>query len=367
VVKGVDNRETFNLEVEDHIGFIVRQDGPNDSLPKYEVEGGNLRLDEWMHVGGTYEGSSVVIYSNGQAMDALQAGSIVLSQDTGGLGIGNAADVPKAFDGIIDDVRVYDRGLSAEEMLQLYNASSVEERRIDYGGDYHLLPDSPCIDSGNNSAVESDLCDLDGDGNTVELTPWDLDCQERFVDLPSVPDTGSGDAPIVDMGAYEAFVPPIEVWMQFTPQALNPYSKGNWVKAHFVLPEGFFVDDVDVNRPCELVEPFEPDVASDYVRVFVNVDGLVEVEAAFIRSVFCSAGSFDGPVVVLGRLTDGRSFVGTDTIRAVDRSFSLLSQLAGYWLREDCGDPGWCEGFDSNEDGVVNFGDFARLDGCEIN
>jgi hypothetical protein len=30
-----------------------------------------------------------------------------------------------------------------------------------------------------------------------------LDLSPRFIDIPSVPDTGNGTAPIVDMGAYE--------------------------------------------------------------------------------------------------------------------------------------------------------------------
>jgi hypothetical protein len=228
-------------------------------------------------------------------------------------------------------------------------------------GDYRLLPWSPCIDVGDNNSVALDESDLDGDGNTSEPLPFDLKGEPRLFDGDY-----DGEA-VVDMGAYEVFLPPIDVWMKLTPHALNPFSRGRWVKAHFVLPDGFVVDDVDVNRPCKLVEPFEPDVASDYVNVFVNGDGLVEVEAMFIRSAFCSAGPLDGSVVVVGRLTDGRSFVGTDTIRAVDRSFERLAEFAGYWLRGDCGGPDWCEGLDSNEDGVVNFADFARLEGCEIN
>ncbi|MGD2111451.1 MAG: right-handed parallel beta-helix repeat-containing protein [Phycisphaerae bacterium] len=57
-------------------------------------------------------------------------------------------------------------------------------------GDLHLLPGSPCIDAGNNTAVPAGtLADLDG--------------HARFVDEPVVPDTGVGDAPVVDMGAFE--------------------------------------------------------------------------------------------------------------------------------------------------------------------
>ncbi len=206
-------------------------------------------------------------------------------------------------------------------------------------GDYHILPDSAVIDSGDPNYVPvANETDLDGNRRVI----------------------GSG----VDMGAYEYVPLPIECEMWLTPQSLNLGSKGRWVKAHFVLPDGYVVEDVDVNRPCEVVELF--DVESEYVRIYVNDDGFVEVEAVFMRSAFCNAGSFDGAVTVVGNLIDGRQFMGTDTIRVNDRSFERLAELADYWLAVDCNGPDWCGGLDSNEDGVVNFGDFALLGGCCI-
>lgn len=49
---------------------------------------------------------------------------------------------------------------------------------------------SAAIDAGDNGAVPVDVS-------------VDLDLNPRFVDIPSVPDTGKGTPPIVDMGAYE--------------------------------------------------------------------------------------------------------------------------------------------------------------------
>ena len=57
-------------------------------------------------------------------------------------------------------------------------------------GDYRLQAGSPCIDAADNTAVPK--------GTTT-----DLDGNPRFVDDPDTPDTGNGDPPIVDMGAYE--------------------------------------------------------------------------------------------------------------------------------------------------------------------
>jgi len=69
--------------------------------------------------------------------------------------------------------------------------------------DHHLSTGSPCIDAGCNWSVPSDGADLDNDGDTDEITPLDLDGEGRFFDTADTPDSGCGNTPIVDMGAYE--------------------------------------------------------------------------------------------------------------------------------------------------------------------
>ena len=75
------------------------------------------------------------------------------------------------------------------------------------GGNLRLGCGSPCIDAGDNTAVPADTLDLDGDGNTTEPIPFDLDSHPRFVNDLGTRDTGkpSPEIPdrIVDMGAYE--------------------------------------------------------------------------------------------------------------------------------------------------------------------
>lgn len=65
------------------------------------------------------------------------------------------------------------------------------------------LAGTACIDAGDNDAVPSDEFDLDDDANTVESVPFDLAGSLRFMDANDVNDTGNGDPPVVDMGAYE--------------------------------------------------------------------------------------------------------------------------------------------------------------------
>ncbi|HNQ23711.1 MAG TPA: choice-of-anchor Q domain-containing protein [Phycisphaerae bacterium] len=84
-----------------------------------------------------------------------------------------------------------------------------------FPGDLRLMPSSPCIDVGNNSAVPPDTYDLDGDKDTDEPLPYDLGGGPRF----------SGDPATVDMGAYE-----------FNPA--GPAIALSLPEIRFVAPEG---------------------------------------------------------------------------------------------------------------------------------
>ena len=74
--------------------------------------------------------------------------------------------------------------------------------------DVRLSPGSPCIDAADNSAVPKGIT-------------TDLDGNPRFVDDPDTPDTGNGDPPVVDMGAYEFQLPPPANNDPNNPQPIN--------------------------------------------------------------------------------------------------------------------------------------------------
>jgi len=72
--------------------------------------------------------------------------------------------------------------------------------------DLRINLDSPAIDAGDNAAVPIDIHDVNGDHFTHEQVRLDRDFNDRFVEVPYIPNTGNyppEDEPI-DMGAYEA-------------------------------------------------------------------------------------------------------------------------------------------------------------------
>jgi hypothetical protein len=101
-----------------------------------------LQLDTWYHVVGTYEASTLKIYLNGQLDGSNNVGSLSISYSsmanagpnpsTMYVGIQHnsnnssptaSADLYFPFQGVIDEVRVYNRALTATEVQQHYNGN----------------------------------------------------------------------------------------------------------------------------------------------------------------------------------------------------------------------------------------------------
>jgi len=124
VIKGEDDEETFGLEVdgEDGLAFIFRDSNDPENVVSINC-GYALSPYEWIHVAGTYDHNEQTCYVSGVAENSETRGPIELLTDPNdGMGIaGRYGDSGTGgrFDGLIDDVRVYDRALSRAEIAWL--------------------------------------------------------------------------------------------------------------------------------------------------------------------------------------------------------------------------------------------------------
>ncbi len=99
----------------------------------YISSGGNnlkapLAIDAWNHVVGTFDGETMTIYVNGELV-ASRASQFDTIAHGGRFSIGARLDddgqpAAQRFRGAIDDVRVYDRALTAEEVLHSYKLAA---------------------------------------------------------------------------------------------------------------------------------------------------------------------------------------------------------------------------------------------------
>ncbi len=92
------------------------------------IPAADLKVDEWLHVVGVYDGSSARIYLNGELKD-------VHPYLSGKVKPGQVAQLGKEgnaiFSGAIDHIQVYRRGLSRAEVIHLYAGVNVPHLRVE--------------------------------------------------------------------------------------------------------------------------------------------------------------------------------------------------------------------------------------------
>jgi hypothetical protein len=73
-------------------------------------------MGQWHHVAGVYNGSQVVLYVNGVLVKSASRSGL-LATNTDALRIGNRQAGDRAYDGAIDEVRVWNRALPLSEIV----------------------------------------------------------------------------------------------------------------------------------------------------------------------------------------------------------------------------------------------------------
>ena len=131
IVKKADDFSGYALELSadsSKVLFWVNL-GSGGSGGWFSSPAGNLTQGVWTHVAGVFDGSSVGLYLNGQFIGATTAvGAIVPSSNP--LNIGSDPETPtRFFKGLIDEVEIFNRALTAEEVAAVFNAGSTGKCR----------------------------------------------------------------------------------------------------------------------------------------------------------------------------------------------------------------------------------------------
>lgn len=110
----------------------LRYNAPNGNYMGFQfnaVPGGatwisvqeNLEPEEWHHIAGTFDGGDIVCYLNGVEKDRVPMSGINSSGDHFFIGQDGWVNI---FDGIVDEVRVYNRALSEAEVQYNYTTTT---------------------------------------------------------------------------------------------------------------------------------------------------------------------------------------------------------------------------------------------------
>ena len=107
-------------------------------------------------------------------------------------------------------------------------------------GDYRLTGGSPALDAGAMGQLPADALDLDGDGDTSEPLPIDLDGTNRVVDNDDDPDSPARP----DLGAWEA-PPSVQLPVELTAWTVRAdagHAVLTWTTASETNNAGFRVE-----------------------------------------------------------------------------------------------------------------------------
>ncbi|MFZ4397761.1 MAG: LamG domain-containing protein [Kiritimatiellia bacterium] len=86
------------------------------------TEQGVIEAGKWMHVVGTINGAQGVIYVNGVRVQITPVVPVPVTSGEVLIGAGRSwSNADDQFKGLLDDVMIFDRALSGEEVRQLYN------------------------------------------------------------------------------------------------------------------------------------------------------------------------------------------------------------------------------------------------------
>jgi hypothetical protein len=119
----------------DKIRFNVSNNGTDFN---YIVGGTTLSAGSWYHVCGVYDGTNIYVYLNGSS-DAIPVSHAtgINNADTPfnvGCRLDGADAVERYFDGLIDEVIIWNTALTANEVKDVYNIQSTSQYLGSSGG-----------------------------------------------------------------------------------------------------------------------------------------------------------------------------------------------------------------------------------------
>ena len=271
----------------------------------------------WHHAVGVYGGSLVKLYIDGLQVASANAGAIFYG--AGAIAIGRDGDYNGSyFKGLIDDVRIFQSELSAQEVLALYNQASsglVSHWKLDEGSGTH--------------ATDS----ADGNNGVINGATWATGISGGALSLDGVND-------YVDLGNPENLQPgtvSLSVWFKTTATGGRIVRKRTYGYGLDVLPTGkisFWIN----NAAAAKFTATSPNAYNDNTwhhavgvyggsLVKLYMDGL-QVASANAGTIFYGAGA-----IAIGRDGDynGSYFKGlVDDVRIFQSELSAQAVLDLY-------------------------------------
>ena len=165
VMKGDSDGANYGLFAHgDYIQFMTRHSNGKQRTP--QVPECVVQPNRWYHLAGVYDGENIRLYINGVEVSSVESIYPYLFSNHDDLVIGYH------MNGLVDDVRLYNRALTALDIASIYEVYSDEDADgLTAFAEYHCGTNPNENDSDNDGIADSEE-DPDGDGvvNSGEMS-----------------------------------------------------------------------------------------------------------------------------------------------------------------------------------------------------
>ncbi len=274
----------------------------------FTVSDNNIVAREWTHVVGIYNGSIQKMYVNGveQTNTASWADTIRVSNDNVYIGSNSAGNVP--WNGLIDNVRIYNTSLNSSQVKELYSKEA---------GTYD--------ETGNNLGTAENNVDRDS-GIFEDDLALEFDGEEDFINITS----GSNALKLVNSDAtFISWIYPINIAATFNMIIGNNFYDGwqfglGYSNKVILFTDGTGVGDVAVSTDTVSLNTWNQvvavwDDATKTAQFYIN--GIAAGSEANANDIKDSSNTFY--IGVDGRVGSLYFFNGTiDSIAVYNRSLT---------------------------------------------
>jgi len=166
-------------QVDAMVGFWI-----NDGTQRKSIMVGNIQIGVWTHIVAVYDGTNLVVYINGIPYTGTPTlGTETLNFTGVKIGLVSWIASPKYFDGKLDDIRIYNRALTVDEIISLTNKQHVSDGLVLW-----LPLDGDVVDkSGNYYTPTNYGASWSTDGFfSTSLTAFDIEETEYYLSTDKI-------------------------------------------------------------------------------------------------------------------------------------------------------------------------------------
>lgn len=295
--------------------------------------GGNPNtVGVWYHFVLTYDGSTAKMYRNGQLMGSMaKSWNTINNSDIFKLGVGVGGQ--QWFNGLIDDLKIYDRAISDSEVTEIYNEPNTHTVGLIKSFSFNNSPDddtnSVSFTTSNPSYPITYTAGRSGAGQALVTTA----SATRVCNIPNLP-LGKTDRTI-SFWYYHTTFSPITSYASFGYGASSQYNTfGFYLNATSVNFQGYSYDQSFSNGTTNPYQWYHAVVVFEADNVKIYLNGVLKGTAArpLVNTTLTSfrIGAFTGAVDDLKiydralKQADISSLYSNNTLSGTDFNYNNL-------------------------------------------